>query len=152
MLAGAVLVALFTIPATFEELKIAKGLAAPTANNANFITSDERDALDYLAHLKQPGSVMTRSYLGAVVPGKTGRRTYVGDCLWSEPDCLGLSYNAQWLFTATPEIPAARSFVLSSGARFVLADCDTTADMTKVLGPLIRSAHEFGCAAVYEVQ
>ncbi len=41
---------------------------------------------------------MTRSYLGAAVPGKTGRRTYVGDCLWSEPGCLSLTYNAQWLF------------------------------------------------------
>ena len=108
LLAGAVLVALFTIPTTFEELKIAHGLAAPTANNANFITSDERDALDYLADLKQPGSVMTRSYLGAAVPGKTGRRTYVGDCLWSEPNCLGLSYNAQWLFQGNAD-PGSRS-------------------------------------------
>jgi hypothetical protein len=43
-------------------------------------------------------------------------------------------------------------FVLSSGARFVLADCQTTADMKKLLGPIIRSAHGFGCAAVYEVE
>ena len=152
LLAGAVLVALFTIPTTYEELKIAHGLAAPTANNANFITSDERDALDYLADLKQPGSVMTRSYLGAAVPGKTGRRTYVGDCLWSEPNCLGLSYNAQWLFQGNATPAAAQSFVLGSGVRFVLADCQTTADLPKLLGPIIRSAHGFGCAAVYEVE
>jgi len=152
VLAGAVLVALFTIPTTYEELKIAQGLAAPTTDNANFIKSDERDALDYLAHLKEPGSVMTRSYLGAAVPGKTGRRTYIGDCLWSEPNCLGLTYNAQWLFQGQATPAAAQSFVLSSGARFVLADCQTTADMRKLLGPIIRSAHGFGCAAVYEVE
>jgi hypothetical protein len=152
LLAGAVLVALFTIPTTYEELKIAHGLAAPTANNANFITSDESAALDYLADLKEPGSVMTRSYLGAAVPGKTGRRTYVGDCLWSEPNCLGLSYNAQWLFQGNATPAAARSFVLGSGVRFVLADCQTTADLPKLLGPIIRSAHGFGCAAVYEVE
>ena len=98
MLAGAVLVALFTIPTTFEELKIAQGLAAPTTNNANFIQPNERDALNYLENLKEPGSVLTRSYLGAYVPGKTGRRTYVGDCLWSEPGCLTLTNNANTLF------------------------------------------------------
>jgi hypothetical protein len=152
VLAGAVLVALFTIPTTYEELKIAHGLAAPTANNANFITSDENNALDYLARDKEPGSVLTRSYLGTAVPGKTGRRTYVGDCLWSEPNCYGLTYNAQWLFSRTLTPAAAQSFVLGSGARFVLADCQTTNDMRKLLGPIIRSAHGFGCAAVYEVE
>jgi hypothetical protein len=152
VLAGAVLVALFTIPTTFEELKIAQGLAAPTTSNANFIQPNERDALNYLENLKEPGSVMTRSYLGAYVPGKTGRRTYVGDCLWSEPNCLGLTYNAQWLFQGNATPAAARSFVLSSGVRFVLADCQTTADLPKLLGPIIRSAHGFGCAAVYEVE
>jgi hypothetical protein len=152
VLAGAVLVALFTIPATFEELKIAHGLAAPTTNNANFIKSNERDALSYLENLKEPGSVMTRSYLGAYVPGKTGRRSYVGDCLWSEPNCLGLTYNAQWLFEGNATPAAAQSFVLGSGVRFVLADCQTTADLPKLLGPIIRSSHGFGCAAVYEVE
>ncbi|HEY2657196.1 MAG TPA: hypothetical protein VGI55_15505 [Solirubrobacteraceae bacterium] len=156
VLAGAVLVALFTIPATVEELHIAQGLAAPTPENANFIRSDERDALNYLAHDKEPGSVITRSYLGDVVPGKTGRHTYIGDCLWSEPQCMGLTYNAQWLFAGAPSgnptPEAALSFVLSSGARFLLADCETTTDIPKLLGPVIRSTHSFGCAAVYEVE
>ena len=152
VLAGAVLVALFTIPTTFEELHIAHGLAAPTRNNANFIKGDERDALNYLEHLKKPGSVMTRSYLGAAVPGKTGRRTYVGDCLWSEPGCLTLTNNANTLFQGSMTPAAAQSFVLNSGARFVLADCQTTADIQELLGPVIRSAHGFGCAAVYEVE
>ena len=152
VLAGAVLIALFTIPTTYEELKIAHGLAAPTTNNANFIKPSERDALNYLANLKEPGSVMTRSYLGTYVPGKTGRRTYVGDCLWSEPGCLNLTYNAQWLFVGSATPAAAQSFILGSGVRFVLADCQTTTDLPKLLGPIIRSAHGFGCAAVYEVE
>jgi hypothetical protein len=152
MLIGALAVAVFTIPTTIDELSIAHALAAPTPENANFIRRDERSALSYLARVKEPGSVMTRSYLGAAVPGRTGRHTYIGDCLWSEPQCLGLTANAQALFTQGSLTPAAaRRFVLSSGARFVLADCETTADMRKLLGPIIRSAHGFGCAAVYEV-
>jgi hypothetical protein len=152
LLIGAAAVALFTIPATVKELSIAHSLAAPTAGNANFITRDERSALNYLLHNKDKGSVMTGSYLGAAVPGKTGRRTYVGDCLWSEPQCLGLTGNAWNLFQGWLTPAAARSFVLDSGARFVLADCTTKADLPRLLGPIIRNAQGFGCAAVYEVE
>ena len=156
VLIGAVAVALFTIPTTLKELSIAHTLAAPTPGNANFIKRDERNAIDYLAHNKAPGSVMTRSYLGAAVPGRTGRKTYVGDCLWSEPGCLTLTANAQWLFVqepgGQPTAAEARSFVMNSGARFLLADCETTSDIPRLLGPLVRSTHSFGCAAVYEVQ
>src|SRR5205085_8576071 len=60
LLIGAVLIALFTIPATLKELSLAHGLAAPSHGNANFITRDERSALDYLAHDQQAGSVMTQ--------------------------------------------------------------------------------------------
>jgi hypothetical protein len=152
LLIGAAAVALFTIPATVKELSIAHSLAAPTAGNANFITRDERSALNYLLHNKDKGSVMTGSYLGAAVPGKTGRRTYVGDCLWSEPQCLGLTGNAWNLFQGWLTPAAARSFVLDSGARFVLADCTTKADLPRLLRPIIRNAQGFGCAAVYEVE
>jgi hypothetical protein len=152
VLIGAFAVALFTIPTTIDELKISHELAAPTPENANFIRSDENAALDYLANTKQPGSVLTRSYLGDVVPGRTGRQTYVGDCLWSEPGCLNLTWNAQSLFNGTLSQSVSRRFVLSSGVRFLLADCETTVDMRKLLGPVIRSTHSFGCAAVYEVE
>lgn len=152
MVIGAVALGLFTIPTTVEELSIAHSLAAPTPGNGNFITRDENSALDYLASTKQPGSVLTGSYLGAVVPGRTGRHSYVGDCLWSEPGCLNLTRNAQALFGGTLSQSAARRFVVSSGARFVLADCQTKSDMRTLLGPVIRSVHSFGCAAVYEVE
>ena len=152
VLIGAVLVGLFTIPATIDELKTAHELSAPTPENANFIRPDENDALNWLASDKEPGSVLTRSYLGAVVPGRTGRHTYIGDCLWSEPGCLDLAWKAQSLFSGTLSPSVSRRFVLSSGVRFVLADCETTADMRKLLGPVIRSTHSFGCAAVYEVE
>ena len=154
MLIGTALVALFTIPATYYEIREARINVAPTPGGSNFITRDERDALDYLARDHEPGSVLTNYYLGDAVPGFTGRHTYVGDCLWSEPNCWGRSVNAGWLFRggagATPA--AVRSFVLGTRARFVLADCATTVDMRKLLGPIVRSEHTFGCAAVYEVE
>jgi hypothetical protein len=152
VLIGAVVVALFTIPTTLKELSIAHSLAAPTRGNSNFIKRDERSALDYLAHDKESGSVITQPYLGAALPGRTGRRTYVGNCLWSEPNCPGRATISRALFNGSLSPAAARSFVRASGARFLLADCTTRADMRALLGPLIRSVRGFGCAAVYEVE
>ena len=152
MLIGTALVALFTIPAMYWEINEARLNVAPTPGGSNFITRGERDALDYLARNREAGGVLTNYYLGDAVPGFTGRRTYVGDCLWSTPDCYGRAVNTGWLFGGTATPAHAQSFVLSTRARFVLADCATTADMRKLLGPIVRSAHTFGCAAVYEVE
>jgi hypothetical protein len=63
-----------------------------------------------------------------------------------------LTSNANTFFQGSMTPAAAQRFILNSGARFVLADCQTTADLPKLLGPIIRSAHGFGCAAVYEVE
>ncbi len=145
-------VLVLTVPTTFDELKVARNLAAPTGGNANFITGSEKQALDYLASDRAPGGVMTEPYLGSAVPGMTGRRTYVGDCLWSEPDCYGRTTATQELFGGSMSAAGARHFVLGSGARFVLADCSSTADINKLLGPVIESTRRFGCAAVYTVK
>ncbi len=77
---------------------------------------DERDALTYLASDKQPGGVLSRAHLGALVPAKTGRRTFVGDCLWSQPHCDTRLYAVKQLFTGTMTPAAARAFVRQTGA------------------------------------
>ncbi|MBV9421871.1 MAG: hypothetical protein JOZ98_03095 [Solirubrobacterales bacterium] len=141
-----------TVPSLVVELNSARTLAAPTVDNANFITKDERDAIGYLTNDPRPGGVMTRSYLGAIIPGATGRHTYVGDCLWSEPQCYWRVGTTQELFDGTLGTAFSRKLVLGSGARFVLADCKTQADLERILGPVVRSVRHFGCAAVYTVQ
>ena len=82
---------------------------------------------------------------------ETGRRTFVGDCLWSEPGCLARAGATQQLFNGLLRAAAAQTLVRQTGARFVLADCKTKADMRKLLRPMTRSVHSFGCAAVYEL-
>ncbi|MBV9804019.1 MAG: hypothetical protein JO130_12535 [Solirubrobacterales bacterium] len=152
MLIGTALVAVFTIPAMYFEINEARINVAPSPAGSNFITRGERDALGYLARDREAGGVLTNYHLGDAVPGFTGRSTYVGDCLWSEPNCAGRAVNMGWLFSTNATPAAARSFVLGTRARFVLADCMTTADMRSLLGPIVRSEHTFGCAAVYEVE
>ena len=48
------------------------------------------------ARNKERGGVIARFYLGAVIPAETGRRTYVGHCLWSEPDCSRAASRDSW--------------------------------------------------------
>jgi hypothetical protein len=141
---------LLTVPATAYELYNAGKVAAPTPGNANFITRDERSAIDYLAVDRDPGGVLTRAYLGAAVPGKTGRRVLVGDCLWSEPHCHSRGRITEALFGGRLSPAVARRFVRHTGARFILADCHTRTNLYKTLRPLIVDVRRFGCATVFE--
>jgi hypothetical protein len=150
-LVGGILVAAFAIPATGYELYFASTLAKPTAGNGNFITADERDALTYLARNPTSGGVVAKGYLGATVPGITGRNTLLGDCLWSEPHCTERSDVADRLFDGTLDRTTLRTLLTQTDARFVLADCTTKANLRRELGALVKSERRFRCAAVYEL-
>ncbi|HEY8625433.1 MAG TPA: hypothetical protein VIL82_05470 [Solirubrobacteraceae bacterium] len=145
-------IAAATIPANIYALGEARSQIKPGPGNANFITHDERAALDYLRDDPDPGGVLTQFYLGEAVPGRTGRRTLVGDCVWSEPNCFPRSLAADALFQGALSRRAARRFVLDSGARFVLADCaGPHQNLARKLVSVVISVRRFGCATVYEL-
>ncbi len=144
-------IAAATLPATAYALNFARSDVAPNPGNANFIAGDERRALDYLAADREPGGVLTRFYLGSVVPGATGRRTWIGTCVWSTPHCLRRTALAEQLFGGSLGPRTARTFVLGTGARFVLADCRSRADLARLLAPIIRSVRRYGCARYPEL-
>jgi hypothetical protein len=150
LLAIAALAAL-SIPATAYELSIAPQSVSPTSGNASFITGDERHALDYLAADPRSGGVLSRFYLGAIVPAETGRHTFVGHCLWSQPHCVSRAQFAQKLFEGSLTPAVSRSFVVQTGARFVLTDCQSGTDLTATLAPITQSINRFGCATVYVI-
>ncbi|HWF53789.1 MAG TPA: hypothetical protein VG223_04145, partial [Solirubrobacteraceae bacterium] len=108
-------------------------------------------ALDYLKHNKQPGGVLSRAFLGVTVPGRTGRQTYIGDCLWSEPNCSRRSQITNQLFFGQLRPWVARQFVAGTGARFVLADCETASRVGHELKSIVHDVRHFGCATVSEV-
>ena len=148
-IAGVVLAV--TVPTTVYEMDNARASVRPSAGNPNFITADERAALQFLRDDPTPGGVLTRFYLGATVPGRTGRHTYTGDCIWSEPDCKGRSDNSRALLLGELTPAQAAALVGGSGARFVLSDCQDDSDLTQDLLPILIGVHRFGCATVYEV-
>lgn len=148
----ALVVAAATIPGIIYQLHSAAQLVTPNPGNANFITTDEHQALRYLAKDPVRGGVLTRFYLGAVVPAETGRRTFVGTCLWSQPNCTARAQISEMVLDGTLPAATARFFVQNTGARFVLADCNSRPDLDEVLGPLAESTEHFGCAAVYTLR
>lgn len=148
----AVALLLVTVPATVKLFLIADHLAGPTTGNGNFIHPEDRRALAYLEHDPTPGGVLARAYLGSTVPALTGRRTLVGDCLWSEPYCNARSHATQNLTDGRLSVAQGRQLVLASRARFVVTDCEQPADLRRTLRPFLLAVHSFGCAAVYELR
>jgi hypothetical protein len=151
-LVSAAVIALGVIPANAYALATAHKYVDPADGNANFITHDEHAALRYLARSPEKGGVLTQFYLGEAVPGATGRRTFVGNCLWSEPNCMPRSEAADALFRGQDTQAQAQELVRQSGARFLLASCAPHADLAKRLGELVVSTTHFGCATVYELE
>jgi hypothetical protein len=146
-------VALAVLPVNAYAVDVAPAAVAPAGGNANFITKDEHAALHYLDRDPTPGGVLTQFYLGEAVPGSTGRHTLVGDCLWSEPNCMPDSETADALFHGKMTRAQSRQFVVTSGAGFLLASCSSPqVNLRRRLGAqLIVSVKHFGCATVYQV-
>ena len=140
-LVAAGVIALGVIPANAYALATAHEFVDPAGGNANFITHDEHAALHYLAKNPDPGGVLTQFYLGEAVPGATGRRTFVGNCLWSEPNCMPRSAAADALFRGQDTRAQARALVRQSGARFLLASCTAHADLRRDAGRARRLHH-----------
>lgn len=148
---GALAVAAVTIPGTVQMMSAARAYIAPATHNQNLITAPEQQALRYLAHDPQPGGVLSSYHLGDAVPGETGRRTYSGDYRWSGPDYQTHEVTAWEVLHGWIRGGAARTFVLATGARFVLADCSSHANLQRTLAPITVTVHRFGCATVYEI-
>jgi hypothetical protein len=149
---AAVAVSAVTVPVTISSLKDAKRDNGSSAQHA-LITDGEWRALAYLSRDPQPGGVLTPWPTGVVVPGETGRHTYIGNMYWSLPDPERRSRLAAQLLSGRMRPERARAFVRSTGARFLLADCGghRRRYVTRELKPLIRAELRFGCATLYEV-
>lgn len=147
-----VLVAAFTIPPTIYQLKIAHRMVRPIVGNANFIRQGEHRALMYLAHDPQGGGVIARTYLGQLVPGETGRHTYLGSCLWStDPNCVYRTNTVWKLFSGQLSQATVQRLITSHNVRFLLTDCLQKARPERLFPQLIVAVHRFGCATVYRV-
>jgi hypothetical protein len=143
-------IALATVPGTVYTMAYAHTFIDPGPGNADFITHGESRALGFLRADRQPGGVLSAFDLGQAVPGITGRRDYVGDCLWSEPRCDVRKAQTAALLGGRMGSGRARRFVRGTGARFVLGGCRAArAQVTRQLAGALVATHRFGCATVW---
>jgi hypothetical protein len=151
-LAGLV-IAIGVIPGTAYMLAYAHTYTNPATGNADFITAGENGALNWLSADPAPGTVLSGYYLGEAIPGLTGRQDYLGDCLWSQPGCQARKHATAQLFDGTMGPARAQAFVASSGARFVVGDCQTARPgVERELVPMIAATRRFGCATVWQLK
>jgi hypothetical protein len=152
VLVAVLAVAALTVPGSAFTMRDAYKFIGPATHNQNLLASSEVRALHYLAKDPDPGGVLSSPYLGDSVPGKTGRRVYDSDdWRWSQPNAFNRAHTARRLLAGQLTPAAARHFVLQSGARFVLQNCGSRADLERTLRPIISSVHRFGCATLYKV-
>jgi hypothetical protein len=153
-LAVAAALAALIVPTTVDELQSAHqqvALAATEGSNPLFIVRGEQRALAFLRSYPRPGGVLSNVRLGTVVPGITGRHTWVGNYYYSPAPGAQTAAVARLIDGQLP--PAtAQAFVRASSARFVLAGCDATKRLARELAPLVEREHRFGCATVLELR
>jgi hypothetical protein len=142
--------ALLIIPGTgyrIDELR--RGVKA--GQQPFFLTDGEHAALRWLAARPEPGGVLAPIYTGLLVPGHTGRETWVGAGSWT-PDFDARVQEGERLFSGRMGREEAERFVRSSGARWVLSDCHGREDISALIARVTGPPRRFGCATVYEVR
>jgi len=135
-----------TTPQAVSELTDKWRFVRPSATP---IAVSDWEAIKYLNRDPRPGGVLAGFPLGRYIPAETGRRTYIGDVFWSEPHPKQREAEVAGLLAGRLPPAQAQRFVAGTGARFLLADCTTRADLGRELAPIIVSVHRFGCATVY---
>jgi hypothetical protein len=149
LVAGCLAVVALLLP-VLHALNQTWGFGKPTIFGAApfYIRTSESDALHYLSQTNASGSVLSTQYLGQIVPAETGRNTWVGIASWT-PDFSWRVDAANRLFSGGLRAQQAVSFVDSTGARFLLSDCNHPEDLSSLVGTIMQARIRFGCASVY---
>jgi hypothetical protein len=146
---GVVAIVLVTIPGlAYDARKMVKVTRSATVQY--YLPSADEQALRWVNVTAPPGGVLAPTPFAAVVPSQTGRAVWVGHGYWS-PDYQARARRADILFAGHMRTAVARSFVRSTGAKLLVADCNHDNDLSSQLRPLLSSVHHFGCATVYVV-
>ena len=144
---GALAIALLTIPGlAYDGRKFVRVARSSTVQY--YLTSSDARALDWVSSKAPPGGVLSPTPFAIDVPSQTGRKVWVGHGYWSQ-DYAHRARQADRLFDGRMRPAAAVTFVRRTGAALLVSDCRHPASLARVLKPLLRSVHGFGCARVY---
>jgi hypothetical protein len=142
-------IVLLTVPGTIHKLTVAIN-SIRAAGDPYWVFPDEDRALDALARDPRAGGVLSAAYAGHMIPYRTGREVYVGALSWT-PDWDARVGATQDFFEGRMAPGPARGLARRSGARFAFVDCRPrlVRDLRVLLGPLVESRRDFGCAQLY---
>jgi hypothetical protein len=145
--AGLAAVLAVTVPGVIDHSKqVNQALTSSYQRKLYTLTADDSAALDYVDH-RPPGGVLAPWFLSLSVPGLTGHTAFAGHPMWQPP---GNPYTASVFFSSGVKQGAIRRQILhSSGARYVIADCDSPSQLGAQIAPVARLVRRFGCVSVY---
>lgn len=140
-------VAVMTLPGIAHRIQVAAN-SVHTAGDPYFVFGGEGRALDFIARDPRPGGVLAAPYGGMLIPYRTGRETFVGPISWS-PDWKVRAQAANGLIEGRLRGAGARTFIVSTHARYVFQDCRPLPRIDATVDPLAAEVHHFGCATVW---
>lgn len=145
---GLLAVGLLTIPGlAYDARKFVNTARNPKLVQYYLPQSDAR-ALSWVANHAPGGGVLAPTPIALVIPSQTGRAVWVGHAYWSR-HYVARARQVDALFSGRMPGARARALVTATGASLLVADCRHQANLTRGLGRLIASVHQFGCARVY---
>ena len=146
-------VAVLTVPATVDRLQRGAGTASTTTRGPYFLTPGRarRVRLPRPARHPRGGARPGVDGPARARPGPAATRAS-GTCSGRPTTCAGASTRTCCSRAGSPRW-RARAIARSSHARFLLAGCRGTTDLTEVLGAGLADVRKhFGCATVYELK
>ncbi len=120
-----------------------------------YLEPGESQALAFIASQPGPGNVMADPYGGLLVPGYTGKESYIGPRSWT-PNWTARSRASGGLLLGILGPAATDKLLTSTHTRWVFAECDkhgkALPSIASNIGPLLESERRFGCATVYVIR
>ena len=120
-----------------------------------YVEPGEQQALAWIDSQKEDGNVMADPYGGLLVPGYTGKESYIGPRSWT-PNWTAKSKLSGGLLLGLLGPAGTQNLLRETKTRWVFAECDrhgkALPSIAGNIGPLLLAEHRFGCATVYSIR
>jgi hypothetical protein len=143
------LVVVLVVPGLAYEFDDAND-AVESTTESYFVPRVEEKAFSYMEDSDEAGGVLAPASVGGLVPGLTGRRTWVGLPSWTPGYEFRREATERFFGRRMPSAERVK-LVLESGAKFVFADCKHRRNLRAALRPVLVDVRRFGCATVYQI-
>src|SRR5207244_4388920 len=126
------LVALVTVPGLLYAISLLTK-AVDQRPEAYALKRDDARALSVIAASQVPGRVLAPNPIAPVVPGRTGRRVWLGHPTWT-PGLGVRDHEAGRFFGGRMSAAVTRRFVRNTGAQLAIAPCGSSPDLERLVG------------------